>query len=176
MKHLNAIALALLHIPFQSRAFNTVTRTGICDKHWIQLKQCCNQGLRVPMTEVGNIYGKSASLSFFCLKAKNCDRNRFSPLFRPSIKSFSTKMTASSDVFNMQQDWQDLKRSIQAIEPKYRSSFVQQLLPLVAALIFQIYRAFQSSVDEAFLLDKIKECEGLSAGTTVAVRKRRFAE
>ena len=121
-KHLNAIALALLHLPFQSRAFNM--RTGNFERHSVQLKLYCDQGLRLRMIGGTDINGKLAS--FRRLNRMDdaiCDRNRCHQIFRPNSKSFSTKMTAN-DVFNVQQDWQDLRRSIQAIEPKYRSRFL----------------------------------------------------
>ena len=161
-KHLNAIALALLHLPFQSRAFNSITRAGISVRHLTQSRLCCDQELRF---NGGKINGKSASFRRLTLKDTFFNRNRFSHPLRPNVKSFSTKMTAH-DVFNAQQDWQDLKRSIQTIEPKYRSFFFSKLLqPRFGALNYTINRAFQSSFDQVFLLDKIKECEGLSAGT-----------
>jgi hypothetical protein len=120
-KHLNAIALALLHLPFQSRAFNSITRAGISVRHLTQSRLCCDQELRF---NGGKINGKSASFRRLTLKDSFFNRNRFSHPVRPNVKSLSTKMTAH-DVFNMQQDWQDLKRSIQTIEPKYRSIFFQ---------------------------------------------------
>jgi hypothetical protein len=121
-KHINAIALALLHLPFQSRAFNTILRAGNCDRHLTHSKPCCDQGLRLRMVNGGIIYGKSASVSRLSPKDPKCVRSQFPLSLRPNMKSFSTKMTAN-DVFNVEQDWQDLKRSIQAIEPKYRSFF-----------------------------------------------------
>jgi hypothetical protein len=169
MKHMNALALALLHLPFESRAFNTIVRAGIFERHSTQPNLCSDHGLRLRMVDGGKIIGKSASFRCFSLKDTLGDRNRFPNVAKPNVKSFSTKMTAN-DVFNVQQDWQDLKRSIQAIEPKYRSSFCQQMLCRIAALILAICRAFQSSIDKVLLLDKIKECEGLSAGTLASIR------